>query len=204
MRYDFDLDNRRSRRKETVSRVFLFIAEVIIIIAAAYLITHYGLEKLTVSSEYMSPTLNNDENILINKMSYKIHSIKRNDIVVIRQSGSEHDYYMIDRVIGLPGEKVRIQDGEVYIDDEKLKEKHDFPKMENGGLALEEITLDKDEYFVLCDNRNGGEDSRNANVGNILKKDIVGKAWIRVKPFAFIKGIDAFKKDKTSKATSEE
>ena len=56
----------------------------------------------------------------------------------------------------------------------------------NAGLADEEIKLGKEEYFVLGDNRNNSEDSRYANIGNVNKKDIVGKAWIRLRPFDFI------------------
>ncbi len=141
------------------------------------------------------PTLNNGDKILVNKMSYRIHSIKRNDVVIVKQSGSEHNYYSVERVIALPGEKIQIKDGKVYINGKELEEKYDFP----GGLALEDVTLDADEYFVLCDNRNNGEDSRNANVGNILKENIVGKAWIRMNTLEFISHLDGFEEEKEQK-----
>ena len=80
----------------------------------------------------------------------------------------------------------------VYIDGKKLEEKYKFPTMENGGLALEEIELDDGEYFMLCDNRNEGEDSRNANIGNVLKSDVVGKAWLKAGTWSFIKSINNF------------
>ena len=56
----------------------------------------------------------------------------------------------------------------------------------NAGLADEEIKLGKKEYFVLGDNRNNSEDSRYANIGNISRDDIVGKAWVRLSPFDFV------------------
>ena len=89
-------------------------------------------------------------------------------------------------------EKVQIKDGEVYIDGDKLKEKYRFPTMENGGLALEEFTLSEGEYFMLCDNRNECEDSRNANVGNVMSENIVGKAWIRTNHFTLVNRINGF------------
>ena len=87
----------------------------------------------------------------------------------------------------------------MYINGKELEEKYDFPVMENGGLAIEDVVLDEDEYFVLCDNRNNGEDSRNATVGNILKENIVGKAWIRMNTLQFISHLDGFEEQKEQK-----
>ena len=186
MKYDYDYDGSFGGKKGLFVRVVITVVEIIAVVAAAFLIVRFGLETM---------------NILINKMSYKLHSVKRNDVVVVRQNGSEHNYYVIQRVIGLPGEKIKISNGEVYIDGKVLDEKYDFSLMKNGGLAMEEITLDNDEYFMLCDNRNDCEDSRNASVGNVLKSSIVGKAWIRTEPFAFINSIDGFKKDDSSSSS---
>lgn len=204
MKYDFDLENRKEATKKLIIKIVITVIEIIAVIFAGFVITHLGMVTYTVSSQTMSPTLKNGDKILVNKMSYRIHSIKRNDVVVVEQAGSEHNYYTAVRVIGLPGEKIQIQDGKVYIDDKELEEKYDFPNMENGGLALEKFTLDEDEYFTLCDNRNNGEDSRNASVGNILKENIIGKAWIRMNSIEFVSRIDAFSKDaSSSQATSE-
>lgn len=62
---------------------------------------------MTMSGNGMEPTVKDDDSILINKMSYKLHSVKRNDVVVLRQNGSEHNYYVVQRVIGLPGKRSR-------------------------------------------------------------------------------------------------
>ncbi|MCI5587220.1 MAG: signal peptidase I [Lachnospiraceae bacterium] len=192
MGYDFELEDNRAKRTKILKFIIISIIEIAVVILAAFLITHFGLEKMQVTGDYMRPTLSNNDTIIINKMSYKLHSIKRNDVVVVKQSGSEHNYYIVERVIGLPGEKVKIDNGMVYIDGKKLKEKYKFPTMENGGLALEEIELDDGEYFMLCDNRNEGEDSRNANIGNVLKSDVVGKAWLKAGTWSFIKSINNF------------
>lgn len=199
MKYDFDLEDKSKKRKQIALRILLIILELGIVIFAAYAITHYGLEKMIISGDNMNPTLKEGDEILINRIGYHIHSIKRNDIVVVRHNGSEHSYHTVERVIGLPGETVRITDGLVYINDKKLKEKYDFPVMENGGLALEEITLDEDEYFMLCDNRNECEDSRNANVGNVMKENIVGKAWLRLNSLALISHINGYAEQKKKK-----
>ena len=78
-------------------------------------------------------------------------------------------------------------DGILYINDKPYEEINKVEKMITAGVAEEKITLEKGEYFVLGDNRNQSEDSRYSSVGMITKKDIVGKAWIRLKPsFDFI------------------
>lgn len=202
MKYDFDLENQREARKKLAVKLLITVAEICVVVGLAYLITHYGMQIFTVSGQDMNPTLENGDRILVNELSYRIHSIKRNDVVIVRLSGSEHNYYSAVRVIGLPGETVQIKEGKVYIDGEKLKEKYTFPSMENGGLALEEVALDEDEYFVLCDNRNSGEDSRNANVGNVLRENIVGKAWFRMNTMEFISFLDGFSKQKEEAASA--
>ncbi len=202
MKYDFDLENQKEARKKLAIKALVTLLEVCAVVALGYGITHWGMQIYTVSGQDMTPTLENGDRILVNKMSYRIHSIKRNDVVIVRQSGSEHNYYSADRVIGLLGETVQIKEGRVYIDGERLKEKYRFPVMENGGVALEEITLDEDEYFVLCDNRNGGEDSRNANVGNVLRDNIVGKAWFRMNTLEIISFLDGFSQEKKDSPSS--
>ena len=183
MRYNYDLDDTSVNPRKIITGILITLIEIAIVVLAAFLIVRYGLERMTMSGNGMEPTVKDDDSILINKMSYKLHSVKRNDVVVLRQNGSEHNYYVVQRVIGLPGEKVKITNGEVYIDGKVLDEKYDFPLMKNGGLALDEITLDDDEYFVLGDNRNNSEDSRYANIGNIKEEYVIGKAWYRITSF---------------------
>lgn len=197
MKYDFDLEERRFS-KQFILKLLITLVEAVIVVFLAFTITRYGLEKMTVSGEYMSPTLKSGDCVLINKLFYRFHKIHRNDVIVVRQTGSEHSYFSLERVIGLPGERVQIKEGQVYINDKKLKEKLSYPLMDNGGLAEDVVTLDKNEYFVLGDNRNECEDSRNAAVGNISRKSIVGKAWIRMNSFTFVGMINNFRKEDTS------
>ncbi len=189
---NLNLEDHSKIYKIIIKQIFITLVEIAVVIFAAYAITHYGLEKMQVSGNNMEPTLKDGDSVLINKMSYILSSAKRNDVVVVKQDGTEHNYYSIARIMGLPGETVKIEDGYLYINGEKIKEKYNFPVMENGGLALEDIVLDNDQYFILCDNRNECEDSRNANIGNILKKNIIGKAWLRTNSLAIIKSIDEF------------
>lgn len=186
----YEMEEREAARKRTIREIIIWVVELAAVILLSYVIVAFGLVRISMIGESMSPTLADGNSIIVNKMVYRFSSPKRFDVVVFKQNGSEHSYYNIKRVIALPGETVQIKDGEIYINGEKLEEEYDFDAISNGGLANEAITLDSKEYFVLGDNRNASEDSRYANIGLIIKDDIVGKAWIRVNPFNFVSKIN--------------
>ena len=82
--------------------------------------------------------------------------------------------------MAVPGDKVIVKDGVLYVNDKAFEESSDVAAMEDAGIASEEIVLGEDEYFVLGDNRNNSEDSRYANIGNVKSEYIVGRAWYRI------------------------
>lgn len=186
----YEMEEREEARKKLIREIVIWIVEILAVILLSYVIVAFGMVKTSMVGESMSPTLADSESIIVNKLSYRFKSPKRFDVIVFKQNGNEHSYYNIKRVVGLPGETIQIKDGAIYIDGELLEEEYNVEPMNNGGLAKEAITLDAGEYFVLGDNRNGSEDSRYANVGAIIKEDIVGKAWIRVNPFQFVSKIN--------------
>ncbi len=181
----FESDQSKFNKKFII-RILIFIAQIIAVILLAYLIVNYGLERTTVYENSMNPTLVEDDRILIDKFTYRLSNPKRFDVVVFLKTDKEHSYYNIKRIIGMPGETVEINSGGIFINDKKIEEKIEVEEIENYGLASEPIILDENEYFVLGDNRNKSEDSRFANVGNILRDNILGKAWIRTNDFNFV------------------
>ncbi len=196
--YDFDLnDNRRSRKiKKNIIRLAGLLAETAAVILFAFFFVRFAFERTLVPGDSMAPTLEADMPIMINHLSYLRGGPDRFDVIVFEQEGEEHSYYHVKRVIGLPGETVQIVDGIVYINDAPLKEiVKDLPKMHLSGLATEPLVLDEDEYFVLGDNRNKSEDSRFANIGNVTKSQIVGKAWLMLDPFNIVSQMNLEKKE---------
>ena len=131
----------------------------------------------------MLPTLYEDDNLIVDKISYRFRDPKRFEIVVFPYRYAEDTYY-IKRIIGLPGETVQIIDGYVYIDGERLDESYGLEVIEANryGIAAEPVELGEDEYFVLGDNRNHSADSRETNVGVLHKEEFIGRAWIRIWP----------------------
>ena len=102
----------------------------------------------------------------------------------------------------MPGEKLLIREGQIYINGEVLEEEINVEPMNTGGLAEEELTLESNEYFVLGDNRNNSQDSRFNTVGTIVSDDIIGKVWFRLKPFNNVKTLN-LKSDKDEKETEK-
>lgn len=84
----------------------------------------------------------------------------------------------------MPGETVQVLDGHTYIDGKLLESDiYGSEVMEAADMAKDPVTLGENEYFVLGDNRNHSQDSRDPAVGLIRREDIVGKAWVRIYPF---------------------
>ncbi|MDO5292084.1 MAG: signal peptidase I [bacterium] len=186
MAFDFDNGNRQEKRKNRLVRLLIWIVEIAIAIFLGFLVIHFGFQKIKMYGESMSPTLAESDSIMVNKLDYRFSSPKRGDVIVFKQSGQEHSYYNVKRVIGLPGETIEIKEGIVYIDGTKYKEIVEVEEISNSGLAATPYKLEDGEYFVLGDNRNGSVDSRFASFGTVIKDDIIGKAWIRMNKFAFI------------------
>ena len=131
----------------------------------------------------METTLQNGDNLIVDKISYRFRDPKRYDIIVFPYKYAENTYY-IKRIIGMPGETVQIKDGYVYIDGERLlSDIYGNELIKDPQTAADPITLKENEYFVMGDNRNHSMDSRDPSVGVLTKEDLIGRAWVRIYPF---------------------
>ena len=194
--YNFEYDFEKAERNKKISHflwgILRWVFELAAVILLAYVLVVYTVEQTDVLGNSMESMLMPGDTIIINKLAYRKENPERYDLIVFRQGGEEHMYYDIKRVIGLPGETIQIKDGEIYItapdstESVMLLEPYKVDPMLLAGFAAEPVTLDEDEFFVLGDNRNNSEDSRFSTVGNVVKDDIVGMAWIRLKPFSLI------------------
>ena len=166
-----------SLKKEIISTVLYLLA----VIALTFLFVQFVGQRTHVNGDSMNATLEDGDNLIVDKISYRFTKPDRFDIVVFPYQYKEDTYY-IKRIIGMPGETVQVQDGMIYIDGEVLEETYGKEVMQYAGVASEPITLGEDEYFVLGDNRNNSSDSRDPSVGNIKEDQIIGKAFIRIWP----------------------
>ena len=181
-------NTENAAQKSFLREALGWVLYILLIIGITYLIITYIGQRTKVDGHSMEPTLSDGDNLIVDKLSYRFRDPERYDIIVFPYKYQENTYY-IKRIIGLPGETVQVKNGEVYINGELLGETYGAESMTNSGIAEEPITLGENEYFVLGDNRNNSEDSRYANIGNVKKDYIIGKAWFRVSPwkkFGFI------------------
>ncbi len=177
------MKKEEKEQKKSIGREILdwivFIAVVLIL--SWFVVTFVGV-RTVVEGQSMEPTLQDGNNLIVDKLSYRFRDPKRFEIIVFPYQYEENTYY-IKRIIGLPGEMVQVKDGAVYIDGEKLDERYGAESMESAGIAEEPIKLGDDEYFVLGDNRNHSSDSRDPSVGILKREDLLGRAWVRIYPF---------------------
>lgn len=170
------------QERSIIRELFGWIVYILIIVGLTYLIITFVGQRTRVSGSSMETTLSDGDNLIVDKISYRFGEPKRYEIIVFPYQYEENTYY-IKRIIGLPGETVQVMDGYVYINGQKLDENYGNEVMQDSGIAGEPITLGEDEYFVLGDNRNHSADSRDDSVGVLHRKDLLGRAWIRIWPF---------------------
>ncbi len=184
---DVAADKQISMKREIINTVLYFI---FLFVAVWAIVTFVG-QRTVVNGVSMYDTLNDGDNLWVDKFSYHFKDPQRFDIVVFPMYDGEE--YFIKRIIGLPGETVRIDhQGNIYINGEQLEESYGYETIEPEmiGRAFDGVTLGDDEYFVMGDNRNESEDSRFDIVGNVKRKDLMGKAVFRLWPITSFGTLD--------------
>lgn len=156
-----------------------WIVDVVVVISIAWFTVFALGTQVTVAGQSMSPELESEEVVLMNRLIYRFKKPERFDIVAFER---EEKKLNIKRVVGLPGETVQVKDGFLYINDEMIESEDGLNRVALAGLAENPILLKRDEYFLLGDNRDNSEDSRFANMGNVTGKQIKGKIWLRISP----------------------
>ena len=159
-----------------------WVFEIAVVCLFAFVAVWYFGQRVSTVGDSMSPVLRNGDVVLVNRIVYNATTPKRGDVIVFKPKGNENDHYYIKRIVGLPGETIEIIENRVYIDGERLEEDYETTNIDDVGVVDEKLKLAGDEYFVLGDNREQSEDSRDADVGNVKREYIYGKAWFVITP----------------------
>ncbi len=148
------------------------------IAASIFLLTRLVIQNFVVDGNSMEPNMSSGQWVLVNKLAYKVGDPARGDVVVFNSPSPSGPPVLIKRIIGLPGETVKVQGGNVYIDDKLLIESY-ISVTTSGNRTL---ALGENEYFVMGDNRNNSSDSR--SWGALDRSMMIGNAWLRIWPFS--------------------
>lgn len=151
----------------------VFISFLIVLPIRAFIV-----QPFIVRGPSMEPTYHENEYLIVNEIGYTFSDPKQFDVIVFRFPKRPSQFF-IKRIIGVPGQEVIIKQGKVFVDGQEIAE----PYLPEGTLTAQDtiIKLDKEEYFVLGDNRAQSSDSRLWGV--LPRNHIVGKVWVRVYPF---------------------
>ncbi len=188
-----DIKENEFKQESTSDSVKQFITEIFKIVITALVIVipvrYYVIQPFYVKGESMEHTYKNGDYLIINEIGYRFGEPVRGDVVVLRPPNDPSDFY-IKRIIGLPGERIQIKDGFVYL----LDENNNSTKMPEPYLSDDVITSDAvftkdpvitlrdDEYLVLGDNREHSTDSR--IFGPVKRSALVGKTMLRAWPIS--------------------
>ena len=172
----------KERSKSMLRTILGYILYILVIIGLTWMIVTFVGQRTRVSGQSMETTLQDGDNLIVDKISYRFHDPSRYDTIVFPYKYEENTFY-IKRIIGLPGEIVQVKDGYTYINGKKLtSDIYGREVMDEPGIAEEPIKLGSDEYFVLGDNRNHSQDSRDPYVGVLKRSDLMGRAFVRIYP----------------------
>lgn len=164
--------------KSVLREVFSWIMVIVVAFVLAFVITHFIIIKAEVPTGSMESTIMVGDRLIGNRLAYLFSDPKRGDIVIFKCPDNEEETY-IKRVIGLPGETIRIEDGVLYINDEVYEEDYlNEPMLGSYGP----FTVPEGHYFMMGDNRNHSWDSRKWTNHYVAKNKIFGKAWLRYEP----------------------
>lgn len=190
------------------SSLFLDITETVVIGLSLFLVVYlFFMQPHQVNGQSMVPNFQSGEYVLTDKISYRFGQPERGDVIVFHAPESAHcptgtgcDF--IKRIIGLPGETIKVEDNGIFVNNNRLDESVYLPadyETEAGAFTKDrEITLGDDEYFASGDNRPYSSDSR--AWGPIHRDDIVGKAFFKYWPSAVVGRIPNVDYDDSYKA----
>lgn len=168
-------------RPSTASSLLRELVEVVVLAVILYFGISFAVQAVHVEGLSMFATLDDNDYLIANKIDYRLHAPQRGDIIILRPP-TDNSKDFIKRIIALPGERLLISDGIVYINGHKLDEPYlpeAWTTLNNWGGPDGEVVPPND-YFVMGDNRNRSQDSR--IFGFIGRDRIDGRAWFRIWP----------------------
>lgn len=157
---------------EFVKKITKVIMQVVFIVAIVYFLSYTFCCKILMQGFSMKDTIQDKNIVLVNRLYKRFLPINRYDIIALKIDGQE----TVKRVIGLPGDVVKISSGVIFVNDERLDEKYAKTALSANVEQLRPVG--DNEYYVIGDNLDSSKDSRFDEVGNISFDYVIGKVWL--------------------------
>ncbi len=159
-----------------------FFRDILLIVVSAVVISllmQTTVQKSSVIGYSMEPGLQDEQQLLVNKVVYYFHEPERGDVIILHPPPpySPKATPFIKRIIALPGDTVEVKNGAVYVNGSELDEPY---IKEPPSYNFQQKKIPENEYFVLGDNRNNASDSHNG--WTVPRQNIIGKAWLSIWP----------------------
>ena len=155
--------------ENTILKISQLVVDVVFAVSLAFIISYTFFAQVLQQGFSMAPYINDRSVVLTNRLYRNVLPLNRNDVIAFYVNGQES----IKRIYGMPGETITISNGNLYVNDIQL-ENEDLKNSLSSNID-QNVKLGDDEYYVLGDNLDSSKDSRASDVGNISKKNIIGK-----------------------------
>ena len=175
-----DIKRKKPDKKSLIKEIRDYIFLIILAFAFAFLMNKFVYANAEVPTGSMIPIVQPGDRLIINRLSYLFEDPKRGDIVMFAYPDNEKKNYL-KRIIGLPGEKLEIREGLIYINDRKTPLSENYLNDEPNG-DFGPYNVPEGCYFMLGDNRDNSLDAREWKNKYVKKEKIVGKAWLKYYP----------------------
>ena len=186
---EIKIENKNKNNVITIKDIIVFILTILIVTGIFHII-----QPVSIAGASMEPTFQNKDIVMKSTFQYKLTEPKRGDIVIIK-SDYDNAGHIIKRIIGLPGDKLEIKKGEVYVNGKETREDMTLDEMTIPKEIPEMYEVPEGHYFVMGDNRQNSADSREPEISYVSEKDLEGRVLIRIFPFdkvKVIKNMDVF------------
>ena len=134
--------------------------------------------RVSVLGSSMEPDIIAQQNVLVNKLAYRMGTPERGDVIAFYPGGDENIHPSVKRVVAIPGDSVQILNGVLLVNGVPCTLTDTYTNLSYAGLAEDLLMLEDDEYFVMGDNPDESQDSRSPGIGMVKDTDIIGEVWL--------------------------
>lgn len=160
---------------DAIRKICFYIVDISLAITIAFFISWTFFSRVVMQGLSMAPIVSDRDTVIVNRLYKNLLVLNRYDLIAFNINGQES----IKRIIGLPGDNIKISSGNVYINGEKISE--DFIQSSLSSNIEQDVDVADNEFYVLGDKLDSSKDSRFEDIGNIKRKQIIGKVWYIIK-----------------------